>query len=238
MSSKLSRGEVASRNLSEALSVDFNVLLATIAPTQAQPLWDKGIVKRMQQAAALFEPHAIADLAASPSDTVRGIACYVAMQKPGLSIQQRLAKLRPLAADHHFGVREWAFLAFRPYFLADVEASIEHLRPFTQSKDENLRRFATESTRPRGVWCAHCDKLKHQPELGLPLLDPLKSDPAKYVQDSVANWLNDAAKSQPAWVRSTCQRWLQESPTVATTRITTRAQRSMKDYRSTASNTK
>jgi 3-methyladenine DNA glycosylase AlkC len=227
MSDPLSRGEVPARNLSEALSVDFSILLATLAPKKSQPDWDKGIVKRMQQAAALLGPQEAQRLSESPSDTVRGIACYAAMLDAKLSLPRRLAKLKPFAADPHFGVREWAWLAFRPYFLAEVEASIELLTPFTASKDENIRRFATESTRPRGVWCAHCDTLKRTPALALPILEPLQSDPAKYVQDSVANWLNDASKSQPSWVKSVCQRWLAASPTKATQRIATRAQRSI-----------
>ncbi len=228
MNAALSRGEIEARNLSECLSVDFSILLSTIAPNQPQPAWDKGIVKRMQQAAAMLGHQAVSRLAASPSDTVRGIACFAAMLNPKLNLKQRIQHLKPLAADKHFGVREWAWLALRPYFLQDVESTITILIPFTKDNDENLRRFATEATRPRGVWCAHCDTLKQNPGLALPLLEPLKSDPAKYVQDSLANWLNDAAKSQPEWVKALCHRWQQESPTKATTRIATRAQRSLK----------
>lgn len=102
------------------------------------------------------------------------------------------------------------------------------LTPWTQSPSPNVRRFASEALRPRGVWCAHIGTLKKEPEKALPILTPLRADEVVYVQDSVANWLNDAAKDQPDWVRNLCQQWLRESPTPATRRITQRGMRSLK----------
>jgi 3-methyladenine DNA glycosylase AlkC len=59
------------------------------------------------------------------------------------------------------------------------------------------------------------------------ILEPLKSDEAKYVQDSVGNWLNDASKTRPDFVLDVCARWEKESPTKATKYITQKAKRTL-----------
>jgi 3-methyladenine DNA glycosylase AlkC len=49
--------------------------------------------------------------------------------------------------------------------------------------------------------------LKAEPWRARTLLEPLKADPSLYVRNSVANWLNDASRTQPDWVRQVCGDW-------------------------------
>ena len=94
-------------------------------------------------------------------------------------------------------------------------------------ENENIRRFASEVSRPRGVWCKHIEELKRTPELALSILEPLKSDESKYVRDSVGNWLNDASKTQPDFVKKLCECWENESTTNETKYIIKKALRTI-----------
>jgi 3-methyladenine DNA glycosylase AlkC len=137
------------------------------------------------------------------------------------------AHIRRFAADPHFGVREVAWMAVRDEIAGDVDAAVRLLQPWSRDADANIRRFASEATRPRGVWCAQVEALKKEPWRGLAVIEPLKSDPSRYVQNSVANWLNDASKTQPEWVEDTCTRWERGSRPAGTAYNVRRARRSM-----------
>ena len=64
--------------------------------------------------------------------------------------------------------------------------------------------------------------------MALSLLEEVKADSALYVQKSVGNWLNDAAKTQPFWVLDICSKWCQQSKGLsATASICKRALRSL-----------
>jgi 3-methyladenine DNA glycosylase AlkC len=234
---QLNSGTIETVNLAECLAVDFAILMAQVVPELASAAKSRilptdGITKRMAATGKLLLEHfgaaGVEDLAAHPSDTVRGWAAYLLAAIPDLSLDQRLNSIRSLADDHHFGVREWSWLAVRPYVAAQIDAAIPLLIPWVSESSPNLRRFAIEVTRPRGVWCAHIPKLKDSPELGLDLLEPVRADNSRYVRDSASNWLNDAAKSQPEWVKMVCHRWQLESNVPETKKLCTRALRSLK----------
>jgi 3-methyladenine DNA glycosylase AlkC len=228
---QLNSGEIETVNLAECLAVDFAVLIERIVPELATVAKNRllpadGITRRMAAMGRLLLEHCgaagVRDLEKHPSDTVRGWAAYLLAAIPNLFLEQRLDSIRPLANDHHFGVREWSWLAIRPYLANQINEAIPLLIPWVDESSPNLRRFAIEVTRPRGVWCTHIPQLKEHPELGLELLEPVRADESPYVRDSASNWLNDAAKSQPEWVKMVCARWQLESSVPQTKKLCTR----------------
>ena len=162
------------------------------------------------------------------SDVVRSWACFMIGKRSGLSLQESLKRIQPLAADGNMSVREAAWLAIRPKIMTQLGEALQLLMGFSLHRDENIRRFASEITRPRGVWCNHIPALKDNPELGLPLLEPLRCDGSIYVRNSVGNWLNDASKTKPGWVQDVCKRWEKESPTKETAYIIRRGLRTVR----------
>jgi len=234
---ELDTGLVASTHLAECLAVDFATLLQTAAalPDAAvQRMRDaanKGITQRMALAATLLREAGQGDVThwqSHPSDTVRGWACYLIGSDATLGLSEKLQAMQPLADDAHFGVREWAWLAVRGDLVAAPLQSLTLLLPWTSAASPYLRRFACEALRPRGVWATHIALFKQQPQHALPLLEALANDPERYVQDSVGNWLNDASKTQPEWMRDLCARWQREHSSAANAYIRKRAQRSLR----------
>ncbi|MFE0557742.1 DNA alkylation repair protein [Paenibacillus sp. NPDC058910] len=160
------------------------------------------------------------------SDSVRCWAAYM-VGLDQLDLEQKLDRIKAFAADEHFGVREISWMAVRDSVASELRQSIRLLSSWVHDKNMYIRRFAIEVIRPQGVWAKHIAELKENPDIARPLLDAVKSDPVKYVQDSVANWLNDASKTNPDWVIQICREWQSSSGTKETERIVKRAQRTL-----------
>ena len=243
----LNEGREETRTLVEWLAIDTATLLRHV-------LRDIGFAREAPKLGRAFAPHrgdgvtrrtkavgrilheglpaarrraAFERLAKHPSDTARAWAAYMVGADPKLPLARRLALARRFAADAHMAVRECAWDSFRPHLAKDLARGLRVLRPWVCDKHDAVRRCAVEATRPRGVWTEHLEALKRDPAPGLPLLEPLKSDPSDYVRKAVGNWLNDASKSNPAWVRALCRRWSRESKTPETRAIVRRALRTV-----------
>jgi 3-methyladenine DNA glycosylase AlkC len=241
--SALNGGKRESRDLVEALVVDFAELWRALVPEaatlagqlepavgSAKPL---GIVGRMEKAGELLAGQpmkVIRRVASCDSDTGRGWAAYALCRGRSRDVEECLGHARQFARDGHFGVREWAWMAARPKISTELGNALRLLQPWTREGEAGVRRFATEATRPRGVWCSHIQALKDKPEIALPLLEALKADREKYVGDSLANWLNDAAKTRPDFVKEVTGRWKRQAAgqtdEAVTLRICKRATRS------------
>ncbi len=245
----LNCGYIATSNLSEWLMIDQRMLaqhalnelglafflepvffaldqLAKPTATKMTAAIGKTLSAQINEVGFLHETFSL--LMGHPSDVVRSWAAYLPAETQLLSIDQQFEVIKTVATDPHFAVREIAWLAFRPVVEKNLAPSIERLAVWATNPNVNIRRFASEITRPRGVWCNHIKALKQTPALALPILEPLKADAEKYVQDSVGNWLNDASKSAPDWVEATCARWEAESAAASTQRIVKKALRTLR----------
>jgi 3-methyladenine DNA glycosylase AlkC len=230
--SALSTG-APSVNHMEQIAMDMSALLLFAFPslsTAAPRLAGGGLVARMRIGGQILLEHfgleAWNRTGSSTSDTVRGWGAMAIGAAEDLTLAERLTLIRDYADDSHFAVREWAWLAVRPHIARQPGSAIDLLGSWSMDGSANIRRFASEATRPRGVWSVHIPELKRNPELGLPVLEPLFHDPAVYVQNSVGNWLNDASRNSPQWVTRTCRR-IAAAESAAGARVCRRALRTL-----------
>jgi 3-methyladenine DNA glycosylase AlkC len=114
-----------------------------------------------------------------------------------------------LADLTRFGTAEFAI---RPFLAADTPRALAVMTGWAASKDEHVRRLASEGARPRLPWASRVPALKADPTLAAPILETLKADPSLYVRKSVANHLNDIAKDRPDWLLDRLALWPQDDP--------------------------
>lgn len=98
--------------------------------------------------------------------------------------------------------------ALRPFIDARPDETLGVLGQWAWDDNYHVRRLVSESTRPRLPWAP---RMALDPAASLPLLDVLHSDPTRYVTRSVANHLNDIAKTAPQIVVETLSRWREEA---------------------------
>lgn len=239
----LNKGLIETKNLMEWLAVDQLALLKLVLNDLGKNEWYidfEAAVHQQKKPTANSNTKVIGHnfgiltqdeevykfLRTHTSDVVRCWSCW-AESLHFDDIPNLLNGMKRYAADSHFGVREVVIFATKERMIEDLDSAISVLFEWTSEEDENVRRFAVESLRPVGVWIKKISVFQENPEKGIQLLDPLKSDESKYVRDAVANWLNDASKSKPEWVISVCKRWEKESKTKETSYIIKRGLRTI-----------
>ncbi|CAM1344425.1 DNA alkylation repair protein [Tenacibaculum amylolyticum] len=240
----LNKGLIETKNLMEWLAVDQLSLLQLVLQTLGKEEWFidfEAAVSSQKKPTANSNTKVIGEtfglltkestiykqLKTHTSDIVRCWSCWAESLHYD-TVTSLLPAMQEYAADTHFGVREVVIFATKERMIADLDTAINILSTWTKNEDENIRRFAVESLRPVGVWTKKIAAFQEEPQKGITLLEPLKSDSSKYVRDAVANWLNDASKSDPIWVQNTCNRWEKESTTKETTYIIKRGLRTIR----------
>lgn len=97
--------------------------------------------------------------------------------------------------------------AVRPFLIKYGDKMLAQMTVWSKHKSYKVRRFASEGSRPRLPWAMAVPALKQNPEVVIPLLENLMNDPHEWVRKSVANNINDIAKTHPEIVLAIAKKW-------------------------------
>lgn len=100
-----------------------------------------------------------------------------------------------------------AEFAVRPFLIQHPKKTFATLKKWSTDKNEHVRRWTSEGTRPRLPWGMKLHASIVDPTPGLDILEKLKFDDSLYVRKSIANHLNDIAKDHPDLVIATLKSW-------------------------------
>lgn len=107
----------------------------------------------------------------------------------------------------HF-TSEWAV---RPFIKRYPQQTMAFLLNCACSENVDIRRWASEGTRPRVPWGEQLPAFIQDPAATREILEALKFDTELYVRKSVANHLNDITKDNPEYVIALLTRWQQQA---------------------------
>ena len=100
--------------------------------------------------------------------------------------------------------------AIRLLLAHDLDRAMPIVLGWTGSPDPDVRRLATEGTRPFLPWAIRVPAILAEPAVTLPVLHALYRDENEVVRRSVANHLNDLSRQNPELVTTTTAAWLAE----------------------------
>jgi len=108
----------------------------------------------------------------------------------------------------------------------DLGRALPVVLDWTASTDADVRRLATEGTRPFLPWARRVPGILAEPTATLPILHALYRDENEVVRRSVANHLNDLSRRQPELAVAATAAWLAE-PDENTARLVRHALRTL-----------
>jgi 3-methyladenine DNA glycosylase AlkC len=117
-----------------------------------------------------------------------------------------------------------AEFAIRPFIVRDQDRTMAQMLRWSGHEHPEVRRLASEGSRPRLPWGMALPALKADPSPILPILEQLKGDEAETVRRSVANNLNDISKDNPAVVVDVLRRWQAEAADDARSEVSAKIQ--------------
>ncbi len=126
---------------------------------------------------------------------------------PGiLAVRHGLEAHRERALDLLFEATKRFSMEFyiRPFLNRWPDKTMARLEQWAEDENYHVRRLVSEGTRPKLPWAS---KIDLEPGAAVPLLDRLHGDRTRFVTRSVANHLNDIAKSDPDCVVDTLLKW-------------------------------
>jgi 3-methyladenine DNA glycosylase AlkC len=97
--------------------------------------------------------------------------------------------------------------SIRAFLVKYPDETYARLVEWARDESVHVRRLVSEGTRPRLPWAPRLRAFQEDPRPVIALLELLKDDPARYVQRSVANNLNDIGKDHPELAVEVCDRW-------------------------------
>lgn len=97
--------------------------------------------------------------------------------------------------------------AVRPFLAKYHNQMMMQMGKWSTHESYQVRRLASEGSRPRLPWAMAVPTLKKVPGTTLAILENLKNDPSEWVRKSVANHLNDISKDYPEIVIAIATSW-------------------------------
>jgi 3-methyladenine DNA glycosylase AlkC len=102
-----------------------------------------------------------------------------------------------MEALKRFTVGSSSEFGVRPFLRSDLKRAMGHVAGWARDPDHEVRRLASEGSRPRLPWGGFIEGLVEDPGPILGMLGGMLDDPSLYVRKSVANSLNDVSKDHP-----------------------------------------